>query len=87
MMCHAEWEFDALKQALDAFDFVDTQLAECDTEIELQLQRLQVHDADPAKGKKRGRARLTSPSCCALQRRDALNVLQLFLAETVERVN
>ncbi|MES2228507.1 MAG: IS110 family transposase [Pseudomonadota bacterium] len=47
----------ALEQALDAFDFVGTQLAECDTEIELQLQRLQVHDADPAKGKKRGRAR------------------------------
>ena len=47
----------ALKQALGAFDFVGTQLAECDTEIELQLQRLQVHDGDPAKGKKRGRAR------------------------------
>jgi hypothetical protein len=42
----------ALKQALGAFDFVGTQLAECDTEIELQLQRLQVHG-----GKKRGRAR------------------------------
>ncbi|MGH8518533.1 MAG: IS110 family transposase, partial [Panacagrimonas sp.] len=47
----------ALKQALDAFDFVGTQLAECDREIELQLQRLQLHDGDPAKGKKRGRAR------------------------------
>jgi hypothetical protein len=47
----------ALKQALGAFDFVGTQLAECDTEIELQLQRLQVHDGDPTKGKKRGRAR------------------------------
>jgi transposase len=47
----------ALKQALGAFDFVGTQLAECDTEIELQLQRLQVHDGEPAKGKKRGRAR------------------------------
>jgi transposase len=47
----------ALKQALGAFDFVGTQLAECDAEIELQLQRLQVHDGDPAKGKKRGRAR------------------------------
>jgi len=31
--------------------------AECDVEIELQLQRQQVHDGDPAKGKKRGRAR------------------------------
>jgi transposase len=47
----------ALKQALDAFDFVGTQLAECDYEIEQQLQRLQLHDADPAKGKQRGRAR------------------------------
>lgn len=47
----------ALEQALGAFDFVGTQLAECDAEIELQLQRLQVHDGEPAKGKKRGRAR------------------------------
>jgi transposase len=47
----------ALKQALDAFDFVGRQLAECDREIELQLQSLKVHDGDPAKGKKRGRAR------------------------------
>ena len=46
----------ALKQ-VGAFDFVATQLAECDAEIELQLQRLQVHAGDPAKGKKRGRAR------------------------------
>lgn len=47
----------ALKQALDAFDFVGAQLAECDREIERQLHALQIHDADPAKGKKRGRAR------------------------------
>ncbi len=47
----------ALKQALGAFDFLGTQLAECDAEIELQLQRLQVHDGEPARGKKRGRAR------------------------------
>ncbi len=47
----------ALKQALAAFDFIGTQLAECDREIEQQLQRLQVHDGEPAKGKKRGRAR------------------------------
>lgn len=47
----------ALKQALDAFDFIGTQLAECDTHIEQQLQTLQVHDGEPAKGKKRGRAR------------------------------
>ncbi len=47
----------ALKQALDAFDFIGTQLAECDREIEQQLQSLQVHEGEPAKGKKRGRAR------------------------------
>ena len=47
----------ALKQALDGFDFVGTQLAECDREIEAQLHRLQAHDGEPAKGKKRGRAR------------------------------
>ena len=44
----------ALKQALGAFDFVGTQLAECDREIEQQLQSLQVHEGEPAKGKKRG---------------------------------
>jgi len=47
----------ALRQALDMFDFIGTQLAECDREIELQLQSLQVHDGEPVKGKKRGRAR------------------------------
>ena len=47
----------ALKQALDMFDFIGTQLTECDREIELQLQGLQAHDGEPAKGKKRGRAR------------------------------
>jgi transposase len=47
----------ALKQALDAFDFIGTQLGECDREIELQVHRLQIQDGDPAKGKKRGRAR------------------------------
>lgn len=47
----------ALKQALSAFDFVGTQLAECDAEIEQQIQNLQLHDSEPAKGKKRSRAR------------------------------
>ena len=46
-----------LKQALNAFDFVGTQLAELDREIESQLSVLQAHEGDPAKGKKRGRAR------------------------------
>ena len=47
----------ALKQALGAFDFTGTQLAECDREIEQQLQCLQAHDGEPAKGKQRGRSR------------------------------
>lgn len=47
----------ALKQALDAFDFIGTQLAECDGQIEAQLQNLNTHDGEPAKGKRRSRAR------------------------------
>jgi transposase len=47
----------ALKQALALFDFYGTQLAECDREIEQQLQSLQVHDGEPAKGKRRSRTR------------------------------
>ncbi len=47
----------ALKQALAAFDFLGTQLAECDREIEAQLGRLHVHEGSPAKGKPRSRAR------------------------------
>jgi transposase len=47
----------ALKQALASFDFYGTQLAECDREIEQQLQRLQAHEGEPAKGKKRSRTR------------------------------
>jgi hypothetical protein len=42
---------------LAAFKFVGTQLAECDREVEAQLQALQAHDGEPAKGKKRSRAR------------------------------
>lgn len=47
----------ALKQALDMFDFIGTQLAECDVKIEQQLQCLQAHDGEPAKKKKGCRAR------------------------------
>ena len=47
----------ALKQALDAFDFCGLQLAECDAQIEAQLQALHVCEGVPAKGKKRGRSR------------------------------
>jgi len=57
---HGNWRGEhlfALKQALDAFDFIGTQLAECDLEVEQQLHSLQAHTGEPAKGKKRGRAR------------------------------
>ena len=47
----------ALKQALGMFDFIGTQLAECDAQIEQQLQRLHAHDGEPTKGKKPSRAR------------------------------
>lgn len=47
----------ALKQALDAFDFCGTQLAECDAQIQAQLQALHVREDEPAQGKKRGRSR------------------------------
>src|ERR1700674_1256141 len=47
----------ALKQSLDAFDFVGTQLAECDREIERQLQCLQRHEGEPDTSKQRGRSR------------------------------
>ena len=57
---HGNWRAEhlfALKQALALFDFIGTQLAECDREIEAQLETLHVHDGCPAKGKKRSRAR------------------------------
>lgn len=47
----------ALKQALDMFDFINVQLAECDAQIEAQLIRLHRHDGTPGKGKKRTRPR------------------------------
>ena len=47
----------ALKQALAAFDFIGTQVAECDQEIEAQLRRLQTHERPLAKGGKRAHTR------------------------------
>jgi len=55
----------ALKQALDAFDFIGTQLAECDRELEAQLARLHAHEGSPTKGKRRSRARKRPSSTCA----------------------
>lgn len=52
----AEYLF-ALKQALDAFDFCGSQFAECDAAIEARMQGLQAHEGEPAKGKKRSKAR------------------------------
>ena len=47
----------ALKQSLEAFDFCGQQLAQCDAEIDAQLQRLHINEDEPAKGKKRSRTR------------------------------
>src|SRR5947199_10792009 len=47
----------ALKQALDAFDFPGTQLAECELDGEQQLQRLPGHNGVQVKGQTRRRAR------------------------------
>jgi transposase len=47
----------ALKQALAGFDFCGTQLVECDAEIEQRLTGLHAHEGEPAKGKKRSKAR------------------------------
>ena len=55
----------ALKQALATFDFIGTQLTECDRELEARLERLHVHDGSPAKGKQRSRARNAPKLTCA----------------------
>ncbi len=43
----------ALKQALNTFDFIGAQLAECDVEIERQMQPMAAYDGKPEKGKSR----------------------------------
>lgn len=47
----------ALKQALASFAFIGSRLVEVDHEVELPLQSLQTHEGEPAKARKRGRAR------------------------------
>ena len=47
----------ALKQALDSFDFIGSQLSECDALLQSQMQKLEVNDGSPAKGKARSRSR------------------------------
>jgi transposase len=57
---HGTWRDEhlfALKQALAAFDFCATQLAECDTEIEQRLIALHGHAGEPAKSKTRSKSR------------------------------
>lgn len=49
----------ALKQALDMFDFVGTQITECDAMIEQQLQCMHLHSGEPEKGPRRGKGRNT----------------------------
>jgi transposase len=46
-----------LKQAIATYDFIGTQLAEVDQEIEHQLQILQTCEGSPTKSRKRGRGR------------------------------
>ncbi len=43
----------ALRQAVDMFDFFGTQLAQCDREVDHQLQAMQAHDAVLGKGKRK----------------------------------
>lgn len=47
----------ALGQALSMFDFIGTQLAQCDAAIEQQMEGMQVHAGAPETGKRRSRAR------------------------------
>jgi transposase len=47
----------ALKQALAAFEFCGTQLAECDSEVERAMSLLHAHSGTPEPGKRRSRAR------------------------------
>lgn len=72
-----------LKQALARFDFIGTQLDECDQEIQQQLITLQIHDREPAKGKRAGsrnaptydlRTRLYKMCGVDLTRIDGINV-------------
>ena len=45
----------ALRQALNAFDFIATQLAECDSAIEQQMKGMHTHDGEPGKDKRHSR--------------------------------
>jgi transposase len=47
----------ALRQALAAFDFCGSQLAECDAQVERAMALLHKHPGSPEPGKRRGRGR------------------------------
>lgn len=73
----------ALRQAVDMFDFIGTQLAQCDREIDQQLQAMQAHDGTLEKGKRRGsrnapgfdlRTRLFQMCGVDLTRIDGINI-------------
>lgn len=49
----------ALRQALEAFDFLGSQIRECDREVERQLAVLHCNDGEPVKGRKLCRTRNT----------------------------
>lgn len=72
-----------LKQAVGRFDFIGTQLDECDQEVQQQLIALQMHDREPGKGKRGGsrnapaydlRTRLFKVCGVDLTRIDGINV-------------
>lgn len=80
----------SLQQALAMFDFIGTQVADCDREIEAQLSALQAHDGEPPEGKKKARARnpcltlqkissITTGSCDTQNRRVALQTCRYGL--------
>lgn len=50
----------ALKQALAGFDFIASQVAECDDNIAVQLDRMRAYDAEPEQPRRRGRPRNAS---------------------------
>lgn len=73
----------ALRQAVDMFDFIGTQLAQCDREVDQQLQAMQAHDGPLEKGKRRGsrnapgfdlRTRLFQMCGVDLTRIDGINI-------------
>lgn len=73
----------ALRQAVDMFDFINGQLAQCDREVDQQLRAMQANDAILAKGKRAGshnapsfdlRTRLYQMCGVDLTRIDGINI-------------